>query len=103
MRFRRYPGGQYRKRENSYVDSSSVEHPMQIYCIFFIGSGIGVEGVPVMTVNPCASDAVSGQELKGMRNKFPDSLHYRSWIVQVPELQGRCRNDLDKPVRSKAR
>jgi hypothetical protein len=65
MRFRRYPGGQYRKRENSYVDSSRVEHPMQLYCIFFIGSGIGVKGVPVMTVNPRASDAGTGQELKG--------------------------------------
>jgi hypothetical protein len=95
MRFRRYLGGQYQKRENSYVDSSGVEHPMQIYCIFFIGSGIGVKGVPVMTVNPCVSDAGTGRELKGLRNEFVESLHHRSWIVQVPELQGRRRNDLE--------
>jgi hypothetical protein len=95
MRFRRYMGGQYQKPENSYVDSSGVEHPMQIYCIYFIGSGIGVKGVPVMTVNPCASDAGTGRALKGLRNEFVESLHHRSWIVQVPELKGRRRNDLE--------
>jgi hypothetical protein len=95
MRFRRYMGSQYQKRENSYVNSSGVERPMQIYCIFFIGSGIGVKGVPVMTVNPCTSDVGTGSELKGLRNDFVESLHHRSWIVQVPELQGRRRNDLE--------
>jgi hypothetical protein len=56
-----------------------------------------------MTVNPFASDAVTGRELNDLRNEFVDSLHHCSWIVQVPELQGRRRNDPDKPVRSKAR
>jgi hypothetical protein len=95
MRFRRYMGGQYQKPENIYVDSSGVEHPMQIYCIYFIGSGIGVKGVPVMTVDPLALDAGTGRELKGLRNEFVESLHHRSWIVQVPELKGRRRNDLE--------
>jgi hypothetical protein len=48
-----------------------------------------------MTVNPCASDAGMGRALKGLRNEFVESLHHRSWIVQVPELKGRRRNDLE--------
>ncbi|MDR2810068.1 MAG: hypothetical protein LBB84_05855 [Tannerellaceae bacterium] len=95
MRFRRYLGSQYEKGTNSYVDSLGVEHPMQIYCIYFIGSGIGVKGVPVMTVNPSASDAGTGSDLKDLHNEFVDSLHHRSWIIQVPELKGRRRNDLE--------
>jgi hypothetical protein len=49
---------------------------------------VGVKGVPVMTVNPRASDAGTGCELNGLRNEFVDSLHHRSWIGQVPELAG---------------
>jgi hypothetical protein len=95
MRFRRYLGGQYQKCENSYVDSSDVELPMQIYCIYFICDGIGVKGVPVMAVNPNVLDVGTGKELKDLHNEFVDSLRHRSWIIQVPELKGRCRNDLE--------
>jgi hypothetical protein len=94
MRFRRYLGSQYEKKEYCYVDSAGT-HAMPIYCIFFIGDGLGVDGVPVMRVNPSISDLATGQELKDLRNEFVESLHHRSWIVQIPELKGRRRNDLE--------
>ncbi|MDR0697864.1 MAG: hypothetical protein LBG28_01385 [Tannerella sp.] len=33
--------------------------------------------------------------MKGLHNEFAESLHHRSRIVQVPELKGRRRNDLE--------
>ncbi|MDR1602512.1 MAG: hypothetical protein LBS42_08800 [Tannerella sp.] len=95
MRFRYYLGGQYRNRDNSYTDPEGAVHAMPIYCIFFIGEGLSVKGVPVMAVNPQTEDVATRQVLKDLRNEFVESLHHRSWIVQIPELKGRRRNDLE--------
>jgi hypothetical protein len=96
MRFRRYLGSQYQNKENSYIDDSTKSvHSMPIYCIFFLGDGLDVKGVPVITVNPCVTDLATGQELTDLHNEFVESLHHRSWIVQVPELKGRRRNEVE--------
>ncbi|MDR1593160.1 MAG: hypothetical protein LBS43_01590 [Prevotellaceae bacterium] len=95
MRFRRYLGSQYRNYENSYIDSEKTTHAMPIYCIFFLGDGLDVKGIPVITVNPYAADMTTGKELKDLRNEFIETLHHRSWIVQVPELKGRRRNEME--------
>ncbi|MDR1129609.1 MAG: hypothetical protein LBK96_01330 [Prevotellaceae bacterium] len=95
IRFRSYLGGQYRNKGNSYTDANKKIHAIPIYCIFVVGDGIGIKGVPVITVNPTASDAATAQELKWAGNEFISGLHHHSWIVQVPELKGRRSNDME--------
>jgi hypothetical protein len=94
-RFRRYLGSQYQSRSNVYKDENRVEHARPIYCIFFLGQGLNVPGVPVLTVTNTVKDRATGRELH-LQNEFIDSLHHRSWIVQIPNLKAHRRDDLEK-------
>jgi hypothetical protein len=88
MRFRRYL--------NDYAGSPEVGGALPFYCIFFIGSGIGLEDVPVVTVSPSIFDVNDDQKLEGLYSEFVEVLHHRFWIIQLSELKGgRRRNDLE--------
>jgi hypothetical protein len=94
MRFRRYLGTQYQAANNSYEESGKIK-ARQIYCIFFLGDKLGIDGVPVIEINHKAKDRTTNEELPDLHNEFIDSLHHRSWIVQVPELPQRRRNEIE--------
>jgi hypothetical protein len=93
MRFRRYVGQSYQDKENSY-DKEQLK-ARQIYCIFFLNYDIGLNNAPVLEVDQRVRDVASGEECSA-KNEFIESLHHRSWIVQIPELKERRRNDLEK-------
>ena len=95
QRFRRYIGTQYRSKSNIYKDEKKREHARQIYCIFFLGKGLNVPDVPVLVVTNQVKDRATGKELE-IQNEFIDSLHHRSWIVQISCLKEHRRNDLEK-------
>ena len=78
-RFRRYIGLQYRP----------------IYCIFFVGQGLDIPDIPVLTVTNTVRDRATGQELL-LHNEFIESLHHKSWIVQISNLKEHRRDDLEK-------
>ena len=94
-RFRRYLGSQYQSKSNIYTDEHNKKHARQIYCIFFLGQGLDVPDVPVLTVTNLVRDRATGKELH-LRNEFIDSLHHQSWIVQIPSLKKHRRDDLEK-------
>ena len=94
-RFRRYLGSQYQSKSNVYKDENRIEHARPIYCIFFLGQGLNVPGIPVLTVTNIVKDRATGRELK-LRNEFIDSLHHKSWIVQISDLKEHRRDDLEK-------
>ncbi|MDR2813751.1 MAG: hypothetical protein LBB79_03730 [Prevotellaceae bacterium] len=96
MRFRQYLGKQYQSSENSYVGTDGKLAAMQIYCIFVLGDGLKAPGIPVLEVSPEVKDRATSKPLTGFDAQFIKSLHHRSWIVQVPELPKRRRNDLEK-------
>jgi hypothetical protein len=99
MRFRKYLGLQYQNEENSYMVNVGTEKgkrkAIQIYCIFILGDGLGVKDVPVLEINHIAKDKATDAVLKNQKLEFIASLHHRSWIIQVPKLKERRRNDLE--------
>ncbi|MDR3188165.1 MAG: hypothetical protein LBT94_03140 [Prevotellaceae bacterium] len=96
VRFRQYLGKQYQNIENTYVDERNNLHAMQIYCIFVLGDGLKIPDVPVLEVTPEVKDRVTGKPLSSIKTAFIKSLHHRSWIVQVPELPARRRDDVER-------
>ena len=96
MRFRSYLGGQYQDPSNSYIDSEGDRKASQIFCIFFLGQGLGIKGIPVLEVNHRTIDRTTKKEVPGGKNEFIEGLHHRSWIIQIPELPKHRRNDLEK-------
>jgi hypothetical protein len=93
-RFRRYLGSQYQSKHNIYTDEKNKKHAMQIYCIFFLGKGLNIPGVPVITVTNIVKDRATGKELH-LHNEFIESLHHKSWIVQIADLKKHRRDDLE--------
>ena len=94
-RFRRYIGLQYQSKSNIYKDENKNEHSRPIYCIFFLGQGLDIPDVPVLTVTNSVKDRATGRELV-LRNEFIESLHHQSWIVQISNLKKHRRDDLEK-------
>ncbi|MDR0349495.1 MAG: hypothetical protein LBH90_08410 [Tannerella sp.] len=94
MRFRRYLGLHYQDANNTYGDENNRK-ARQIYCIFLLGHDIDIPGHPVIQVDARTKDVVTNEEVMAS-NEFIESLHHRSWIVQIKELKQRRRNDLEK-------
>jgi hypothetical protein len=94
MRFRRYLGLHYRNPNNAYGKGDDRK-ARQIYCIFLLGYDIDIPGRPVIQVDYKPKDVITGEDLNAT-NEFIQSLHHRSWIVQIEQLKQRRRNDLEK-------
>ncbi|MDR1583412.1 MAG: hypothetical protein LBS55_09180 [Prevotellaceae bacterium] len=94
MRFRRYLGLHYQNESNTYV-SEEEQKARQIYCIFLLGRDINIPERPVIEVDYRSRDVTTKEDLN-VTNEFIQSLHHRSWIVQIDQLKQRRRNDLEK-------
>jgi hypothetical protein len=93
LRFRHYIGEQYQEGGNAYTDEWGHEKARDLYFIFILGYDIGAGDCPVIRYDGQASDVTTGRPLQ---NAFIQSLHHRSWIVQINQLKERRRNDLEK-------
>ena len=71
------------------------ENRMAHACIFFLGHALGNTDIPVLTVTNQVRDRSTGEELQ-LRQEFIDSLHNKSWIVQISKLKEPRRDDLEK-------
>ena len=94
MRFRRYLGRNYQDPDN-FCDEGNSRKARQIYCIFLLGHDICIPGRTVIQVDYTAKDATTNEDLSA-DSEFIQSLHHRSWIVQIEQLRQRRRNDLEK-------
>jgi hypothetical protein len=94
MRFRRYLGRNYQDSDNTYGEDSDRK-ARQIYCVFLLGYDICIPGRAVIQVDYTVKDAITNEDLSET-NEFIRSLHHRSWIVQIEQLQRRHGNDLEK-------
>jgi hypothetical protein len=97
IRFRRYLGGRYRDKESTFVDKKSIRHPLEIYCIFFLGYSLGYASSPVLRVHYGVKDDATEEELGLLpEDEFIPSLHHRSWIIQIPHLKQHRRSVLEQ-------
>jgi hypothetical protein len=92
MRFRRYVEQDSNKL---YRDSEGSQKARQIYCIFLLDQNIGFPNVPVIVVDTDVKDSATGKVLNSDQNELIESLHHRSWIVQIPQLKAHRRNDIE--------
>ena len=92
MRFRRYLGITYQSIENT-SDKRRIK-ARQIYCIYLLNYEIGLSDSPIIKVDLNVSDLTTGEELD-RKNEFINSLHHKSWIVQVRKLKEKRRNELE--------
>ncbi len=98
MRFRKYLATQYADTGNV-VREGEPEYPrgkaLPILSIYFLGHTLDRVKAPVVRVNRHYTDAATGEVIPE-REEFIESLTHDSIVIQIPYLQGRRRNELEK-------
>jgi hypothetical protein len=95
MRFRKYLGGHYQDPNNVYpTDDGSGEKALPIICIYFLGHPLQHTESPVVKVQRSYIDAATREEL-AQKEEFIESLTHDSYIIQIPRLREKRRNDLE--------
>ncbi|WP_339134120.1 MAG: hypothetical protein WGN25_14515 [Candidatus Electrothrix sp. GW3-4] len=95
MRFRKYLGGQYQDPNNVYpTDDGAGENALPIICIYFLGHPLEHTESPVVKVQRSSVDAATQEEL-AHKEEFIESLTHDSYIIQIPLLREKRRNNLE--------
>nr|VFK06787.1 MAG: PD-(D/E)XK nuclease family transposase [Candidatus Kentron sp. LPFa]VFK33218.1 MAG: PD-(D/E)XK nuclease family transposase [Candidatus Kentron sp. LPFa] len=98
MRFRRYLGNQYERKENTFtvrIDGKEQERPLPIVAIYFLGYPLDQLRAPVIQVARQCYDITTGERLSG-REEFIESLTHDAFIIQIPSLRKECKTDLEQ-------
>lgn len=105
MRFRRYLGLQYSDVENSVIkevyknpngNDTIIRDALPILSIYFLGHQLDkVKDVPVIKVERSYVDVATGTVLEE-REAFIESLTHDSFIIQIPNIKGHRRTELEK-------
>ena len=96
LRFRQYLGTQYLDMENISSSGSGAGYGLPIISIYILGHKLGDLNKPVVYVRRRYLDYDNRDIVQGVPDPFIESLTHDSIIVQIPYLQGRARNHLER-------
>ena len=96
LRFRQYLGTQYLDTENVSTGGEGRGYGLPIISIYILGHKLGDLNEPVVYVRRRYLDYESREIAQGVPDPFIESLTHDSIIVQIPYLQGRARNHLER-------
>lgn len=99
LRFRQYLGAQYMNKENVHESDNPKGFGLPIISIYILGHKVGDLQQPVVYVRRRYLDYDDQQIEAGVPDPFIESLTHDSVIVQIPYLQGRARNHLERLLR----
>lgn len=95
MRFRKYLGSHYQDKNNVYKDENTGKtRALPIISLYFLGHKLDHTDAPVVKVNRQYIDLADNSELT-IREEFIESLTHDSYIIQIPQLKKRRRNNLE--------
>jgi len=98
MRFRKYLGQQYYSDKNTTIrniNGKGRKSALPIVSIYFLGHHLDFETAPIIKVNRNYIDLATGEQLKN-KEEFIESLSHDSYVIQIPELKGKRRNELER-------
>jgi hypothetical protein len=97
MRFRRYLGEQYSNSENTQtitINNVSRKSGIPVISIYFLGHQLDHTDAGVIGVKRSYTDLITGKQIK-TRESFIESLTHDSYIIQIPKLTTKRRNELE--------
>jgi len=99
LRFRRYLGEQYMSKENTYLGINEKGDPeikaIPMINIYFLGYELYKIDAPVLKINHETIDIATNQKIEE-KTDFTECLTHDSFIIQIPYLKEKRRNDLEK-------
>ena len=96
LHFRQYLSTQYLNTENISPEEKKRRYGLPIISIYILGHKLGDLNEPVVHVRRRYLDYESQEIVQGVPDPFIESLTHDSVIVQIPYLQGRARNHLER-------
>ena len=96
LRFRQYLGTHYLDAANVSREGDGKGYGLPIISIYILGHKLGDLAEPVVYVRRRYLDYESQEIEQGVPDPFIESLTHDSIIVQIPYLQGRARNHLER-------
>ena len=98
MLFRNYLAGQYGNHDNTQIATIN-DYPRRvgipIISIYFLGHRLDQTDASIIGVNRIYKDLVTGEQIN-IQESFIESLTHDSYIIQIPQLAKKRRNDLEK-------
>jgi len=97
MRFRKYLGEQYSNSENSQtiqIDKRKRKVGIPIISIYFLGHKLNSTKASVIGIKRTYTDLITGKEIT-TKEAFIESLTHDSYVIQIPELAHKRRNELE--------
>ena len=97
MRFRRYLGEQYANSDNTQtvtINNVPRKSGIPVISIYFLGHHLDHTDAGVIGVKRCYTDLITGKPIK-TRESFIESLTHDSYIIQIPKLTQKRRNELE--------
>lgn len=94
MRFRKYLGEQYQNPENSYYNEQGEKKALPIISLYFLGHKLQHLTSPIIQVKRNYIDHANNEQLTE-KEEFIESLTHDSYIIQVPYLKHKRRNELE--------
>ena len=98
MRFRNYLSGQYGNYDNTemaIINDYERRVGIPIISIYFLGHRLDHINASIIGVNRVYRDLVTGDRID-VKESFIESLTHDSYIIQIPQLAKKRRNDLEK-------
>jgi hypothetical protein len=98
MRFRKYLGEQYQKKENIYqtmIMGKETKKAMPILSIYFLGHKLEHITVPIIKVQRQYYDVTTGEKIKE-KEEFIESLTHDSFIIQIPQLRPKYQTEVEQ-------
>ncbi len=97
MRFRRYLGEQYTNSDNTQtitINNVPRKSGIPVISIYFLGHQLDHTDAGVIGVKRSYTDLITGKSIK-TRESFIESLTHDSYIIQIPKLTKKRRNELE--------
>ena len=95
MRFRTYLAEQYKRRDKITVDGEEVEEPLPVITIYLLGFRLPETNAIAIHVCRKYHDMITQTELR-VKSEFIECLTHDSYIVQIPQIEGKTRTRLEK-------
>ena len=95
MRFRTYLAEQYKRKDKIAVNGEEIEEPLPVITIYLLGFKLSETDAIAIHVCRTYHDLITQTELH-VKSEFIECLTHDSYIVQIPQIEGKTRTRLEK-------
>jgi hypothetical protein len=95
MRFRTYLAEQYKRKDTVALDGKDTEEVLPVITIYLLGFKLPETKAIAIHISRTYRDMITQEELH-VKSEFIECLTHDSYVVQIPQIEGKTRTRLEK-------